>query len=200
MDMNHKRKFFDSHAKEWDRKNHLGNLQKLKELVSIFKIKKGANVLDIGCGTGVLLPYLSKNVGKNGKLFALDFCWEMIKKAKGKRIGKNLLYVNANAEDLPLAEDAFDYIICFATFPHLNKKLKSLKEMQRVLKPKGKVFISHLASRNEINAFHKRSSKVVSNDTLPTEKNMRRMMIKAGFKNTKVIDQPSFYLAYGEKR
>jgi len=173
---------------------------KLKELVSIFKIKKGAKVLDIGCGTGVLLPYLSKNVGENGRVFALDFCWEMIKKAKRKKIAKNVFYINADTNDLPLAGDSFDYIICFATFPHLDKKLKSLKEMQRVLKPRGKVFISHLASRNEINAFHKRSSKVVSNDILPTEKNMRRMMTKAGFKNTKVIDKPSFYLAYGEKR
>jgi ubiquinone/menaquinone biosynthesis C-methylase UbiE len=200
MDMNHKRKFFDRHAKNWDRKNHLGDPMKLRELVSTFKIKKGAKVLDIGCGTGVLLSHLSKNVGEDGKLFALDFSLKMLKMAKQKNIAKNITYINADARDLPLADSSFDYITCFATFPHLDKKQKSLKEMRRVLKTKGKVFISHFGSREEINAFHKRSSKAISGDILPTKKNMKKMMEKAAFENINIIDQSSLYLAYGEKK
>lgn len=197
--MNQKQIFFNFHAKNWDQKHNFGDKEQIEELVTKFKIQEGAKVLDIGCGVGVLLSRLSGSVGKNGSIFALDFSLEMLKQAKQKRIAKNIIYINADAEKLPFKSNSFNYITCFATFPHLDQQQKSLEEMARALKPKGKLFISHLASREGINAFHKQGNKIFADDSLPEDENMKKMMKKVGFKKIGIINQPSLYLAYGEK-
>ncbi len=197
--MNHKRKFFDSRARQWDKKQHLGDPDRIKSIVSAFKIRKGAKILDIGCGTGVLLPHLLRSVGTGGRVFGLDFSLAMLKKAKQKTSSRKAVSVNADARSLPFREGSFDRITCFATFPHLDEKKRCLKEMTRTLKIKGKLFIFHLSDRRGVNAFHQNSAKVIAHDLLPQEKIMKKMMKQAGLKNIKIVDKPWLYLANGEK-
>ena len=197
--MNHKRKFFDCHAKGWDQQHSPENEREIQKLVSKLNIEKGSRILDIGCGTGALLPHLAKNMGKNGKLFALDFSLEMLTKAKQKKIAKNIAYINADAQYLPFKENCFDYVTCFATFPHIDDQQKSLLEMARTLKSKGKVFVLHLSSREKINAFHSKLDKSVARDFLPNKRNMRQMMLKADFKDINITNKPNLYLASGVK-
>jgi len=75
MDLNQKA-FFDKAATEWDSKNH-HDPRKIKDIMNILKPKPGDHVLDVGCGTGVLIPYLLESQRKVSKtnLSERRFCF-----------------------------------------------------------------------------------------------------------------------------
>ena len=55
--------YFENYADTWDR-DRKENPEKLQFLLNLARIQAGASVLDAGCGTGVLLPYISRAVGE----------------------------------------------------------------------------------------------------------------------------------------
>ena len=104
--------------------------------------KKG-KILDIGCGNGRnLIPFAEKDFICEG----LDFSIEMVKNAKSKfkKLSLKSKFHVSNMTKLPFKDDNFDYLICVASFHHLNKfeQKKALKEFKRILKPKGKMYIT----------------------------------------------------------
>jgi len=98
-------------------------------------IPEGATVLDIGCGTGELLGWLTRNKSVKGR--GLELCRDDVNKA----LAEGLSVVQGNIdEDLPFyADKAYDYVMCSRTlqataFPH-----KVLEQLVRVGK---KVIVS----------------------------------------------------------
>ena len=61
-----------------------------------------------------------------------------------KKNNLNATFKQGTLTKIPFKDNNFDYIICLASFHHLNKKEQdiSLKEIKRVLKPNGKLFIA----------------------------------------------------------
>jgi len=187
--MNH-REYFDQIAAEWDRLLEEETLARLREIVAGLEIEPGARVLDVGTGTGVLLPLLLE---KGGRVVALDLSWEMLKRARAKSYP--VAYVQGDAQNLPLPDGAFDWVICNAVFPHFPDKLRALREIRRVLKDGGRLVICHTASREAINEIHRSIGGVVANDTIPPEGEMRRLFSEAGLDESVVRDEPDRYLA-----
>ncbi len=194
-----KKEYFDRYAHRWDEFQHEIDSEQLETLLRKFEIRKGDWILDVGTGTGILLPYLAESVGKEGKVFALDFSSEMLSIAKSKLTDPGISFINSPVEGMPLGDRMLDRVICFASFPHFEDKPRALQEMSRVLKEKGKLFIAHLLSSEEIRKHHLEAGGAIRNDTLPSSRVMKNMMIKAKFKKIKIIDQPSLYLAQGER-
>jgi len=105
------------------------------------------NIVDIGCGPGHnSLLTLRKSLAE---VFCVDFSMEMLKIAC-KRFIRNNVYqrahlVLADIEFLPFRENSFERAIYIATIHHLpshGSRLNSLKEVFRILKPKGKALIT----------------------------------------------------------
>jgi ubiquinone/menaquinone biosynthesis C-methylase UbiE len=187
--------FFDQLADTWEDQSFPQDARKrVSELVVAFGIKKGARVLDVGTGTGILHPYLLEAVGNSGQVFAFDYSFKMLKEAKQKPSKLNLLCLQASAMAVPLPNNLFDYIICFAAFPHFSNKFKALKEMARVAQKGAEVFIAHLMSRDELLKHHGNHSPVAG-DTVPEAADMRRMCRSAGLTDPQITDKPGFYLA-----
>lgn len=199
--MNH-RDFFEEAAENWD-KSGKPEHTKLRKIIEIADIQKGENILDVGSGTGILLPLLREAVGEKGKVTALDISFNMLKRASEKNSEKNkhlFSYLQADAGNIPLAESVFDKVICFSVFPHFSDKEKALPEIFRTLKNKGKLLIAHSESREKINAIHKKIGGVVENDCIPEEEKMIELLEKAGFTSVTVTDNDDFYLASGTKK
>lgn len=138
---NKTRKVFDIIADSWSNLYTIP-IEQVKEFC-LFAKKTGL-VLDIGCGNGRnLIPFLERGFPAVG----IDFSKNMIKEAKKfleKRNLKAKLLV-ADVLNLPFKDSKFDYIIYVSTLHHLPSRklrIKSLKEVKRVLKPDGKVLIS----------------------------------------------------------
>jgi ubiquinone/menaquinone biosynthesis C-methylase UbiE len=193
-------RFFDSKALGWDRRNHLDDKLQIQKLVNRFFLKPKDLVLDIGTGNGVLLPYLSPKVRPGGKILALDISWKMIAWARNSYPRRNLRFLNASAEAIPIQDQKLDCITCFAVFAHVCDKMECLKEMSRVLKKGGRLYVAHLLGKKELAHHHKNAGRAVMHDILPADSRMKKMMSACGFKNVRIIDRPDLYLASARKQ
>ncbi len=197
-----RKQFFDKLAENWDSSPKIKQTikkieQKIFPLLKQF-FKKGDNILDLGCGTGILLPYLEKLVGKKGKVYALDFSQKMLNKAKEK-FADRFVYVKANAHNMPFENEKFDGVVCFNTFPHFVNKLKALKEVYRVLKKDGYFIIAHSKNREEINSHHKKLEGLVAKDFIPTDKELVLLSKKAKFSEINFIENNKIYFCVTKK-
>ena len=190
--------FFNSRAATWDEQVAEKDVSKLKAMAARLDIKAGATVLDVGTGTGIFVPYLLEKIGREGKLVCLDFAEEMLKIARAKGFKGNVSYLCADIENNHLADESFDAVVCYSVFPHFNDKVKALKEIYRLLKKDGKLFICHTSSRQAINEIH-RSLPAVCNHLFPENEDTHRMLSEAGFKEIRISDGEDDYLVSARK-
>jgi ubiquinone/menaquinone biosynthesis C-methylase UbiE len=192
------RSYFNSKADIWDEKIAETDCSKLENMAKNLDIQPGAVVLDVGTGTGVFIPFLLNKIGIKGRLVCLDSAEKMLEKARAKNLKGNIEYVLADIAVTDLPDNYFDAAVCYSSFPHFPDKPKALKEISRLLKKSGKLFICHTSSRYAINEFH-RQVPVLSADTIPDYAEMRQMLSAAGFGKIRISDEPSSYLAKAEK-
>lgn len=193
-----RRAFFDAHAHGWEERGYPADVRgRLEVLVDCFGIEPGEKILDVGCGEGVLVPYLLDRLGPSGFVVELDNSLEMLKGA-ARKSARQIQCVWAGVETLPLVDADFDRVICFASFPHFANPVKALKQIHRVLKSAGTLVIAHLLSRDEIARHHAKST-VVLGDELPEEAAMRELMTQTGFCVRRLEDRPGRYLLIATK-
>jgi ubiquinone/menaquinone biosynthesis C-methylase UbiE len=190
------KEYFDKAASTWDKKYLTPSLLSfLEKLIPQFELKAGQKVLDVGTGTGVLIPYLSKVVGTKGSVTAIDYSEKMAQICKTKYLHlKNVTVKVANINEYAFSPQSFDAVICFGVFPHFENKQKVLQKFNIILKNQGKLIISHALSSEEIKSHHKRASVVVSHHMLPNNKKMTKLLNQAGFVDVKIKDKPGCYL------
>ena len=191
--------YFDQLAPTWDKELTRERLKCLGNIVKKLGIKPGYYVLDIGSGTGVLLPFLIAELGDEGKVVALDFSAEMLGQAQAKNFQPVVGFAQADVLAIPLADKSVDLAICNSAFPHFNDKVKALKEIARVLRNNGRLVICHTMSREILNRLHQSIGGIVASDLLPDESQLRGLIKQAGLKITHFEDSPERYLVIAEK-
>ena len=108
--------FFDERAGEWDA-GMVRSDEKIGRILDNAKVTAGSRVLDIACGTGVLIgDYLRRNVES---VTAVDISPEMIRIAREKFPQENVRFVCGDAETAPLGE-GFDAIVIYNAFPRCS--------------------------------------------------------------------------------
>ena len=199
--MNHlsKREFFDNEADGWDDRCHRDDEEEMRQLVERFELKPSEWVLDVGTGGGVLLPHLRRKVGEAGRVVGLDFSWKMIREAAKARKTQDFCLVNACAQRLPLRNQGFDCITCMDAFAHMNDKRAVLRELARVLKQGGRLYVLHTLESKKLAEYHREVGGVVRDDVLPADPEVREMLESAGLKKIRIIDRPGLYLASARK-
>jgi ubiquinone/menaquinone biosynthesis C-methylase UbiE len=192
--------YFNASAVTWDQRYQNRELTDfIDQLVPTFNLKPGQRVLDVGTGTGILISYLLKAVGPTGHITAVDYAEKMIEKCKAKYANiPNVSVAIQQAENLDLPPESFDAVTCFGLFPHLENKEAALKQLNRVLKPGGKLIIAHALSSEEIKAHHRNTS-VVAQDVLPDAAEMRQLLNQAGFTGICIVDKPGCYVCLSTK-
>ena len=122
-------------------------LEEFKKFNTLFPKSHFSNTLEIGCGIGYQAAFLST---MSDKVVASDVDFgEMIQHSRGLAVTrdfieksgiKNIKVVAANAEDLPFADEEFDFIYSSYAFQYIVNKDKALQEIKRVLKKDGYFF------------------------------------------------------------
>ncbi|TET68255.1 MAG: class I SAM-dependent methyltransferase [Candidatus Aminicenantes bacterium] len=124
-----------------------------KKILDEVGIKEGFHILDYGCGPGDYVAAASKLVGKSGKVYALDIHTLAIQKVKDVVSKYNLQNVETIRSDCKtgLPDNSIDVVLLYDTFHDLSHPNRVLKELHRVLKPKGILsFSDHHMEENEI--------------------------------------------------
>lgn len=110
-----------------------------KELISIIlnklKLKKKNKILTIGCGTGEELEVLKEF----GDIYVIDINKEVLKLIPSKLYKKKFVM---DATSLKFKDNTFDLIVALDTLEHIKDDKKVIKEIERVLKPKGHIIIT----------------------------------------------------------
>jgi ubiquinone/menaquinone biosynthesis C-methylase UbiE len=192
------KEFFDTRAAAWDEHAAEKDTQKLEAMAARLVIEPGAAVLDVGTGTGIFIPYILQKIGYRGTLVCLDYSGEMLKMARAKGFKGQISFVCADIENSRITDNSFNNVVCYSVFPHFNDKLKALKEIYRLLKPNGRLFICHTSSRQQINKVHG-NIPAICHHIFPENKDMRRMLKEAGFKDVSISDGQGDYLAQARK-
>jgi demethylmenaquinone methyltransferase/2-methoxy-6-polyprenyl-1,4-benzoquinol methylase/phosphoethanolamine N-methyltransferase len=122
-----------------------------EKLLELAAPAPGEQVLDVGCGTGVLAVALKARVGA-GKVCGIDASPEMIEvaRAKGAKAGSEIDLQVALIEALPFPDRSFDLVTSSLMLHHLpaDLKRKGLAQIRRVLKPGGRFMALDFASQS----------------------------------------------------
>lgn len=198
--LNRQREYFNKHAETWDREVY-HDPEKLKKIVFELELKPGEKVLDIGSGTGIMIPYLFNRVKESGAIIALDISEKMISISKNKNPPEkfpNVKFIVQNINKF-LMEEEFDAILCYSCFPHFLEQALIIQKLSKGLKMGGKLMIAHSQSRKAINNLHKKSEAIVSKDRLPSMKKLSKMIENTGLKVLKTLDNKEMFFIIGKK-
>lgn len=111
-----------------------------RETLARLRLRPGDRLLDVGCGTGVLL-YRLHQTHPGLHLSGVDAVPEMLKIASAK-LPPSVTLQHGWAEQLPFESEQFDVLVSCNMFHYVHEPVEALLEMRRVLHPGGMLFIT----------------------------------------------------------
>ena len=138
---------FDSVAPKYDVMNDLmsGGLHRAWKAytVMVANLREGNRVLDIAGGTGDLSLAFSKKVGTTGQVVHTDINEAMLRVGRDRLINKGVVLPTlvCDAEKPPFPDHYFDVVSVAFGLRNMTHKDEALKEMNRVLKPRGRLLV-----------------------------------------------------------
>ena len=185
--------FFDALAPSWDENEIRSTPERVKHILSELTISKGMDVLDLGTGTGVLLPYLSEIVGPEGHVTAIDLSEGMLSIAR-KKYGhlENVEFLKLDFEE-ELIPGKYDVALLYSVYPHLHAPVDTLKWLFKMnLKPDGRIVIAFPSDEEFINNIH--HERKAEHDHLPPAHTLAEMIRHWGYKAEVIAATPDEYI------
>lgn len=118
--------------------------QRPAEVVTLMAVPAGGVVADLGAGTGYFLAHLSRAVGPEGRVLALDVEPDMVRYMEDRARREGLPNVEARQvpfDDPGLLPESVDRVLIVNTWHHLEDRARYAEKLARALRPGGAVFI-----------------------------------------------------------
>ena len=135
-----------------------------KNLLNMMNPHNNQNLIDVACGTGDVAKLFLNFVNKSSKITCVDPNKGMLNKGKEKlKDFKNLKWINASAENLPVKNDSFDFYTISFGLRNTKSLNRALKEAYRVLKPGGRYLCLEFSKiqNSSLNFLYKNYSKII---------------------------------------
>lgn len=193
------KEFFNERAEKWD-KITVHKLDKVQYITNLLEIKNNYKILDVGTGTGVMIPFYEKSL-INGQVIAVDYSDKMIQTAKSKYpLEKHPLisFLVSDVYDLNF-DSEFDLVVCYSCFPHFVDQPLAVKTLSKTLKTGGRLVVAHSDSAKKINGVHMEGGVEIANDFLPSMKILKQMMSDNGLSIIFERDDESYFICIARK-
>ncbi|MBR3266091.1 MAG: methyltransferase domain-containing protein, partial [Erysipelotrichaceae bacterium] len=186
--------FFDRLASSWD-DDMVIDEKIINTILDISRVTKGSDVLDVACGTGVMIPfYLQREVGS---ITAIDFSAKMCAIADSKFKDGKVQVICADAETFD-NNGRYDAIIIYNAFPHFPDGDKLISHLSILLNKDGILTIAHGMSRDKINSHHINVSTDLKRELPEAEK--LASLFAPYLEVTDIISDERMYLVSGRKQ
>tara|TARA_B100001093_G_scaffold488689_1_gene526123 strand:+ start:403 stop:1107 length:705 start_codon:yes stop_codon:yes gene_type:complete len=135
-----------------------------KDLLNMMNPSPNQNLIDVACGTGDIAKLFLNYTNQNTQITCVDPNKGMINKGKEKlNKFKNLNWIIASAEKLPIKKNSFDFYTISFGLRNTKNLEKTLAEAYRVLKPGGRFLCLEFSKiQNQgLNIIYKNYSKLI---------------------------------------
>ena len=135
-----------------------------KNLINMMNPSTKSNLIDVACGTGDIGKLFLKNTNSKSPIICVDPNKGMIEKGKQKlNRYKNINWIIAAAEKLPLLNNTFDYYTISFGLRNTKNISEALSEAHRVLKPGGRFLCLEFSKiqNSNLNFIYKSYSKLI---------------------------------------
>jgi ubiquinone/menaquinone biosynthesis C-methylase UbiE len=164
-----------------------------EELVTRVAPSRGDSVIDVACGTGIVARVARERLGPEARIVGVDVAPAML--AVARRVAPTIDWRQGNAVALPVsADEQFTVATCHQGLQFMPDKAAALRDMRRVLAPRGRIAIATWASledlpeMRELNATVERhvGPIVDSRHTLGDGTALKALIVDAGFSRVNV--------------
>ena len=117
-------------------------------LIELAGLGTGERVLDVACGTGIVARRAAERLGSGARVVGLDINEGMFEVARkvSSEAHPEIEWLQGDVTAMPFADDAFDVVFCQQALQFFPDRSVALREMHRVLAPKGRLALSVLRS------------------------------------------------------
>ena len=170
-----------------------GVSERLEKIVAHGKIAGGDTVLDVGSGTGILIPMIKRY--KPACIHACDLSGRMLEQLRENYPDVNTIL--ADVRDLKFSEGSIDVTFLNACYPNIVDKKGAFTNLSRMMKTKGRMVISHPMGKAFILSLKKGLPFPL--DEFPEEEEAGALFKPFGFQIETFIDQPDLYVLVATK-
>ena len=195
MNKNKIKDFFNDLASKWD-----AGMVKDDEIMRIIldnaEVRKGKDVLDVACGTGVMIDYyLDREVNS---ITGVDLSDKMCEIASNKfKNNKNVTIICEDVEEY-CSDKKYDAIVVYNSFPHFIDPEHLIAHLSSLLKKDGILTIAHGMSRDKLNYHHSTISSEVRRELM--EANELAQLFSKYLEVTTIISNDKMYQVVGKKK
>lgn len=192
--------YFDEKAGNWDSNNSWQKEQRLYEIFTERIPELRSPLLDMGSGTGVLVPVIERTMQEPQHIIEFDISLEMIRKSWKRHCSKNFMsFVQSDSHFLPFKNNSIASVLCFAVLPHFYDQKKAIKQMYRVLKKNGLLVILHLMGHRQLNTMHQEAGQAVCRHALQSVDSVSKQITALSFNIVDSCEQEDLYFIVAQK-
>jgi ubiquinone/menaquinone biosynthesis C-methylase UbiE len=168
--------------------------ERLEKIVAAAEIAAGDSVLDVGTGTGILIPVIRQY--KPGCIYACDLAEAMLRQLKENY--PDVKTIQKDVRELALPDEILDVVFLNACYPNIADKAGALKNISRMMTPAGRMIISHPMGKAFIESLRQASPYPL--DDFPSKSETKKLLRPYGLAVKAFIDQPELYILSAVKQ
>jgi ubiquinone/menaquinone biosynthesis C-methylase UbiE len=182
------REMFDELYHLFDPPLPKGVPERLEKIVASAEIVKGDYVLDVGSGTGILVPLIQRY--GPARLFACDLSEAMLRRLKKHYPGVEAIV--SDIRELTLPDSILDVVFINACYANIVDKVGAFTNLGRMTKPAGRMVISHPLGKTFIDSLKEKVPFPL--DDFPEKSEAEILFQSFGFSIKEFVDEPELYI------